>query len=591
MDKLWRKIATYIFHSNKIFVQLVTFILLVSIIPVIVISSLLFNRISGLAENTLNESHSQLVAQYMSNMNENFFRYRYRVQQIANNTIVIDELLNQGSNVNPYVKGTKVSIEVSKCLGVEDYSKFRNCMVYSNVKDAKIYGDKVSMMEEANREQWYANSKALKKGIISYLAVDQKTKVLSLIEDIFYIDITTLTKQYIGFVKLDINSDKLFAPVKEKTEEFYSYDIMVLDEDNDLIYCSNNTLIEQLEEILFEDLDSKSMLLKNNNMIYGDTIEPYGIKVIFLFESDLFTIKKEELQKYIMPMIFILVGFITITTYLFTINFSKRVERLVHKIKLAEEGNFTVTEQIIGNDEIAILDKQFNRMLKRVNNLIQKNYIQQLEKKESELKTLQLQINPHFLYNTLETISSLAAIRQIFDICDLCEKLGEIFRYSLGKNYGEYVMLEQELRHIKNYIFIQQARFGSKFNVFYNVEADIMQKQVLRFILQPIVENAIIHGLSMKPTKGKLEISVVSQDEYILIKIEDDGVGMTPERLSDINEYINASEVRKEDKKRSIGIRNVNQRIKLSYGSSYGIIIQSELNHGSCFIIRLPFVQ
>lgn len=149
MKEIRRKIATYLFHSNTIFVQLVLFTLIVSIVPIGIIGSLLFSHLSSSVEATLSESYSQIVKQYVANMNEGLLRYQYRLHQIADNTIIIDELLNKGLDTNPYVKGKKVTVEVRKCLGVEDYNKFRNCMVYSNIKDAKIYGDKVSMIEEA----------------------------------------------------------------------------------------------------------------------------------------------------------------------------------------------------------------------------------------------------------------------------------------------------------------------------------------------------------------------------------------------------------------------------------------------------------
>ena len=591
MRGIGRKLTICIFHSNTIFIQLVVFTLVVSIIPVSVISSLLFSQTSDSIERTLNQTYEQIVIQYMSNMNETLFKYQYRLHQIANNTVIMDELLNKGSDTNPYVKGKKVAIEISKSLGVEDYNKFRNCIVYSNVKDAKIYGDKVSMVEIARSEQWYLNNKILKEGALIYTGVSDESKILSLIQDIQYIEPKSLNAYDLGFVKLNLNVHKLFEPVKQKTEEFYPYDIIVVDQDDDLIYTSNPSLVNYLEEIPLETLSRKSMLFKDNIMVYGDSIDTYGLKVIFLFEGDLFVKKQEELQKFMIPMLLILVGFIAMTTYIFTRSFSKRVGRLVNKIKLAEEGNFSVTEEIRGHDEIAVLDKQFNLMLERLEQLIQKNYIHQLEKKKAELKNLQLQINPHFLYNTLETISSMAAVKQVFEICNLCEKLGEIFRYSIGKNHGDYVTVEQELKHIQNYVFIQEARFGSKFDVYYEVEATVIKNQVLRFILQPIVENAIIHGLSMKPTKGNLKISVKQEEQYLIIKIEDDGVGITPRQLKSLKEYINDNDTKGEMSHKGIGIRNVNQRIKLSYGTNYGIVIQSELNYGSCFTIQLPFIQ
>ncbi|MEF9959833.1 MAG: sensor histidine kinase [Niameybacter sp.] len=591
MKKILKQWIAKLFHSNTIFIQLLGFTLIVSIVPIIIISSLLFNEISNLVENTLNKSYAQLVAQYMSNMDANFFRYHDRLDQIANNTIIIDELLGRGSSTNPYVKGEKVSLEIGNSLRLEGYKEFRNCMIYSNIKESQIYGSRISMLEEGVKELWYLKNRSFQEGTLTYTTGNRKDRVLSLIEDIQYIDTSNFTKRYLGFVKLDIDPVKLFQPVKESTEEFYPYDIIVLDKDNQLIYASNDKLLAEVDGIDIRELKSNRMIQQNGVMVYGDTIDSYGLKILFLFEGDLFIKEQARLQKSMMPMIILLVGFIVVTIYCFTRNFSKRVEGLVQKFKLAEEGNFNVTEEIGGNDEIALLDKQFNHMLRHIDKLIQKNYIQQLEKKASELRNLQLQINPHFLYNTLETISALAAVKGAFEICDLCEKLGDIFRYSLGKNYGEYVTIRQELKHTQNYIFIQKARFGEKFEVYYEVEEALMEHQILRFILQPIVENAIVHGLGTCATKGKLTIFVGKEGTDIIIKVEDNGVGMTKERLALILEYINDNEVKLKNRTRSIGIRNVHQRIRLVCGNDYGINIQSELNQGSCFTIRLPFTD
>ena len=165
----------------------------------------------------------------------------------------------------------------------------------------------------------------------------------------------------------------------------------------------------------------------------------------------------------ILPLILLVTGIDSVGCYIFAGMFSKRVNFLVNKFKRVETGDFSVTAPVSGKDELRILDDQFSHMLDTINSLIRENYVQELEKKETELQNLQLQINPHFLYNTLETISSIAAVRQTFAVCELCGRLGEIFRYSLGKDYGEFVTVEQELHHVENYVYIQKVRYGDKF--------------------------------------------------------------------------------------------------------------------------------
>lgn len=585
MIRVYRKI----FHSSTIFTQLVIFTATVSIVPIVFVSLLLFQRISSMVTDELVNSHYQLVAQYTSNLENKFYQYRDSLEQISNNTIILNTLLNKTDEVNPYIKGNNVSIEVNKSLN-QDSREFRNCMIYSDIEANKIYGSRVTMMEGASREIWYLNKKALDETYFIYSALDGKSTILSLIQNIVYIDVSNYTNRYVGFIKLDIYMQRLFAPTLNYSDQTYSYDVIVLDKDDKIVYSSNYIYNDILMQKTYDQLQKNRINYFMDTMVCTDYEDNYGLKLIFLFNNSQLSNKKAEMEKAVFPVFIIVLAVIVFTAFIFTRGFSKRVEKLINKIKAAETGDLTITEEIDGNDEIAVLDKQFNQMLQKLDTLIKKNYIQQLEKKESEFRNLQLQINPHFLYNTLETISSIAAVNQVFLICDLCEKLGENFRYSLGKNYGEFVTVMQELQHTQNYVYIQKTRFGNKFEVFYNVDKEVENKLILRFILQPIVENAIVHGLSNITGKGTLEIAINKVEDKLVIKIEDDGVGMSFDKVDEINQYINDTNV-SEQKRQSIGIRNVNQRIKLACGNEYGITIISTPNRGSCFTISLPLIQ
>lgn len=611
-DKL-KKLQNRIFHSNTIFTQLVLFTVIVSLVPILTISALLFQKLSGMVTRDLVNSHSQLVVQYMSNVEDKLYQYRNSLIQIANNTIVLDTLMDSSDDSNPYIKGNKVSIEVTKSLRLESHKELRNCMIYSNMSNNKIYGVKVAMAEGAKGEIWYLNHKAPEEDYFIYSAVDGKRDVLSLIQNIVYINTKTYDRKYIGFIKLDIIMQKLIVPASDPEQLKYPYDIILLDKSNKIIYSTNKNYDDILTKMSFEDLQKKEVGYYKDAMVNSAAIEEYGLKLIFLFNNSQLNEKMAEMQRTILPVFIIIIIVIVITAFLFTRGFSERVARLVKKIKVAETGDLTIKEELEGNDEIAVLDKQFNQMLIKLDDLIKKNYIQQLEKKETEFRNLQLQINPHFLYNTLEIISSIAAVKQAFAICELCEKLGDIFRYSLGKNYGEYVTVMQELQHTQNYVFIQKTRFGNKFDVFYNVEPDLEDKMILRFILQPIVENAITHGLSHITGKGTLEILIskeqllpvssrnerdeavndkpeIKDKPVLVIKIEDDGIGMSPEMVEALNRYINSEGKTAVENRQSIGIRNVNQRIKLACGNEYGITIESVQYQGSSVIIRLPMI-
>ena len=557
--------------------------------------SLLFQKLESMVVEEMMEYHSQISSQYTKNIEEKLKQYQDSLEFISNNTMIMNTLVDEENN--PYLRGKIVSEEVAKSLLLEEQSEIYNCMVYSMVDEVPVYGPSVTMFQEATREFWYDEEKLNSNQWFSYEIPVREKGILSLVKDIEKIDLNSFYRQHLGIVKLDINMDRLFTPAALKDSGDASYDVIIFDDDKEVFYATDKEKTKILEQYLKEgsktreDIKTKERPKEIETYVLNETnLGSYGMHILFLFDNKELIERKTEIQYLVFPMLIVMILLVVGCAYFYSRNFSSRVERLVNKFKRAETGDMTLMDPIEGNDEIAVLDQQFSHMLVKLDQLIKTNYIQQLENKETQLRNLQLQINPHFLYNTLETISSIAAVKQAFVVCDMCQKLGEIFRYSLGKNHGEFVTLEQELVHTQNYIFIQKIRYGSRFEVFYNVEVDVSRFRILRFILQPIVENAILHGLGELTGTGTLEISVYEQDEKLLIKIADDGVGMDEEKVAELNEYINEKKIQK-DSKKSIGIRNVNQRIKLSCGEEYGVKIASHPYQGSCFSLWLPIIK
>ena len=582
-------------HSRSIFVQLLVFSLLASLVPTLLISIFLFYKLDRTAQAEVQDYHDQITSQYMKNIEEKLQQYRNSLEVIANNTVILNTLTDE--TLNPYDKGELVSKEVNNSLLLEKQSEVRNCMIYSSVQDCKIYGRRASMMQQASREVWYLQERVIKDDCFSYFALKDSEPILSLVKDIEELYTEHLSRSQLGIIKLDVAMKRLFVPAATDSEENATYDVIVYKNEGEDAKILYQTLKENGSEILKkywsdtakEETGANSEGLIDTYTVAGQTLEDYGLNLLFLFDNQDSLEKRAEIIETILPLLLLLMIAVTGVIYWYSKDFSSRVELLVKKFRRAETGDLSVSEKISGTDEIAVLDQQFNRMLGKLDQLIKTSYVQKLENKEAQLKNLQLQINPHFLYNTLETISSIAAVKQVFVVCDICGKLGEIFRYSLGKNYGELVPLEQEMTHIKNYMFIQKIRYGDRLQVFYNIDVDAAHVHIPRFILQPIVENAISHGLSNLTSVGTLEVSAFEKKDRLYIEIEDDGEGMVREKVAEITRFINTA--KPVEGKKNIGIRNVNQRIKLAYGEAYGITIRSAPYQGSRFTIQLPIMR
>ncbi|MEE1179534.1 MAG: histidine kinase [Lachnospiraceae bacterium] len=582
-------------HSKSIFVQLIVFSLLTSLVPILIISIFLFYKLDNTAQTETKDYHEQITSQYMKNIEEKLQQYRNSLEVIANNTVILNTLTDE--KLNPYDRGELVSKEVDNSLLLEMQSEVRNCMVYSRVQNCKVYGSRASMMQQASREVWYLQEKAEEDGWFSYFALKDSEPILSLVKDIEQLDTEHLSRSQLGIIKLDVAMKRLFVPASTEGDESATYNVIVYKgqgKDAKILYQTvKNDGDEILKKYWEETADLKDGANSNGQIstytVNGQTLEEYGLNLLFLFDNQDAWQKRMEIIEAILPLLLLLIVTVTGLIYWYSKDFSSRVELLVRKFRRAETGDLSVSEEIGGSDEIAVLDQQFNCMLGKLDQLIKTSYVQKLENKEAQLKNLQLQINPHFLYNTLETISSIAAVKQVFVVCDICGKLGEIFRYSLGKDYGEMVPLEQEMKHIKNYMFIQEIRHGNRLQVFYNIDVDAAHVYIPRFILQPIVENAISHGLGNLTSVGILEISAFEKNDRLYIQIEDDGEGMDQEKVAEIVRFINTA--KPVERKKNIGIRNVNQRIKLACGEQYGIIIESTPYQGCRFTIQLPVMR
>ena len=217
--------------------------------------------------------------------------------------------------------------------------------------------------------------------------------------------------------------------------------------------------------------------------------------------------------------------------------------------------------------------------------VIQENYVQELKRKEAELKMLQFQINPHFLYNTLNLISALAVLDGEERIVSITDNMAEMFRYNMQGNYS--VTVEDELNLIKRYLAIQELRFPKKFVVEYELDQDLLQCKIEKFTLQPLVENVFAHNRA----KGKLRIKIAlkkKNEELYALSIWDNGFGIEPQKLKELNAKL--EEPNSEDAK-TIGIFNVNNRLKRRTGDIYGLKLYSEYKEWTEVVIILPISE
>lgn len=270
--------------------------------------------------------------------------------------------------------------------------------------------------------------------------------------------------------------------------------------------------------------------------------------------------------------------------FVFSRNISHPIQTLVQSMKKVESGDLTVRTEYRRWDELGLLGKSFNNMVIRLQELLDNIVEKQRQLRRSELRALEAQINPHFLYNTLDSIKWLAKLNQVPEISTIATQLGKLLRTSISCE-DELITVEESLKNIKSYLEIQKIRYHDKFEVLIDIDPESYGYRIPKLILQPIVENAIYHGLDNKAGNGNLLIKGQMIAETLVFEISDDGIGIEAEKVKSINSGNDLRSTRQ-----SIGIQNVNRRIKLYYGEEFGITIQSQLGEGTTVVLRMPAV-
>ena len=263
---------------------------------------------------------------------------------------------------------------------------------------------------------------------------------------------------------------------------------------------------------------------------------------------------------------------------------TRPLELLMNTIQKIGNGNVQLRAKIVKEDEIGELAQKFNEMLDQMEELKQKEYQTKQLLNRAEYKALQAQVNPHFLYNTLDTMASIAEIRNCPEVSHMSQSLALIFRYSLNMK-DPFSTVENEIAHLKNYIYVMDMRMHDNIQYTFDVDEMTLKSKLPRLSLQPIVENAINHGLRNKRGKKKIGIQIKREQMDLVICIEDNGIGLD---TSAINESLRKNELDFVEKGNSIGLHNINARLKMLYGNQYGMHLESMLGEGTKVFMILP---
>ncbi len=261
------------------------------------------------------------------------------------------------------------------------------------------------------------------------------------------------------------------------------------------------------------------------------------------------------------------------------------LKELTHTIKHVSYGELGIRARIISKDEIGSLSAEFNQMLDRIEELIQQVVEQEMQKKDAELEALQYQITPHFMYNTLNSIKCAAMLHGEKELAKLLDDFVELLQASISKR-GTFLTVAEEIYVLKKYLELQNFRYGGGLTVIYEVEDSVRQCIIPRLLLQPLVENALLHGLDIKDKNSYITIRMYKKDDKLYLEVKDNGQGITKEQ---IQELLN-SKTKKKRGLTAIGVANIKERLSLYYGDEAGLFYESSSN-GTKAVIYIPIVM
>jgi two-component system sensor histidine kinase YesM len=557
-------------------------------IPVLVFGYLLYNQFYKDILQEFARERQLLLEQAYNNWSVNLTQVESAYQLLQYNSNFIN-YLNGGydsdsESVYFFLKDIRPIFSQIK-LG---YPFIKNFRVYKNIERVKGFSPEIIGIDELDQENVSVHSIPPGKGIWTI----KNGKSTTVPEFNYYQRIYNQSySRELGILEIIIKKELIeeFVSQLENQDEYVAFII----NNSEILYENKNidATITGINRFLqkTEKEDGNYVYNHNSNVIVNSLfIENLNLRIVKIGNVDeIFAEFKDKRNKLILYIVLLLFALSAIYYFLAS-STSKKVLKLASHMRTVDQNNLKEYSESGEQDEIGFLTSSYNSMIKRIDDLINKVQREEIMRKEAEYLALQSQINPHFIYNTLETIRMLAETNNDTEVADISYTFGQLMRYSLSPKKNE-ATLREEVNHVQNYLNIHKFRMGERLEVQFHIEMGIENIECPRFILQPIIENSIVHGITKSRNLGKLTIEIKETHDFIKTIIQDNGVGIPEERLKLIKKMLNHSENIKDfqTSKGGLGLFNVQERIKLFFGEDSYLSIQSHEGQGTCCVLML----
>lgn len=539
------------------------------------------------------ENSSEYTHTIIQQMNQNIDSYIDYMENIA-------YLISSNEDVQDYLFDEKIDNEGRyRILNqfqtiLDSRSDIRNVGIISKNGRMLINDGSKSVNQDLdlNTQEWYAtalekpNGPILTSSHVQHIISGERPWVITLSRGIRD---RSGSGEKEGVFFIDLNYSAISGLCDQSTVGTKGY-AFILDAKGNIVYhpqqqqLYNELQTENISLIMDTDEDTVLTGTGNDGKLYSiSRSEKTGWTVVDCTSVRELLRKSRQAQS-----VYVLTAIILVIVALLFSRFMARsitlpIQKLRDSMKKVQEGDFSVSDVVVDSkNEIGSLTKSFDVMTHRIHELMEQNVHEQEEKRKSELKALQSQINPHFLYNTLDSIIWMAEGKKNEEVVLMTASLARLLRQSIS-NEDEVVPIANEVEYARGYLTIQKMRYKDKLEFQIEVDSSILYIPLIKLVLQPIIENAIYHGLKYKESKGLLIVKGFMKDGNAVLQVIDDGVGMDEETLAHIYDKHKVNY-----HSNGVGVYNVQKRLKLYYGEDYGITYTSELGKGTTATITIP---
>ena len=539
------------------------------------------------------ENSSEYTHTIIQQMNQNIDSYIDYMENIA-------YLISSNEDVQDYLFDEKIDNEgryriLNQLQTILDSrSDIRNVGIISKNGRMLINDGSKSVNQDLdlNTQEWYAtalekpNGPILTSSHVQHIISGERPWVITLSRGIRD---RSGSGEKEGVFFIDLNYSAISGLCDQSTVGTKGY-AFILDAKGNIVYhpqqqqLYNELQTENISLIMDTDEDTVLTGTGNDGKLYSiSRSEKTGWTVVDCTNVKELLSKSRQAQS-----VYVLTAIILVIVALLFSRFMARsitlpIQKLRDSMKKVQEGDFSVSDVVVDSkNEIGSLTKSFDVMTHRIHELMEQNVHEQEEKRRSELKALQSQINPHFLYNTLDSIIWMAEGKKNEEVVLMTASLARLLRQSIS-NEDEVVPIANEVEYARGYLTIQKMRYKDKLEFQIEVDSSILYIPLIKLVLQPIIENAIYHGLKYKESKGLLIVKGFMKDGNAVLQVIDDGVGMDEETLAHIYDKHKVNY-----HSNGVGVYNVQKRLKLYYGEDYGITYTRELGKGTTATITIP---